>query len=108
MAGKTATISAPHRRLKNDDLDRQSRTGHNQHTKQRTQNVDDFHRERVNEKRRHAREIARTWGRCEWELNKAIERIAHPPAACRYCYDETGEPFPDATHHTCPRHQSAA
>jgi hypothetical protein len=67
--------------------------------------MDDVHRER----RRHARHIARIYGRCEWEINKAIAQIVSPPEACAECYREAGQPFPDATHHTCPRHtQSAA
>jgi hypothetical protein len=48
--------------------------------------------------------IARHYGRSSAQITADIEHIARPVSACVYCYLESGEPFPEATHHTCRRH----
>lgn len=74
--------------------------------KQRVQYRLNADTERAREaKRRREHLLERQYGRTEEEMNRAVEKIAHPPIVCVYCCQESGQPFPpDASGGICATH----
>lgn len=57
----------------------------------------------------YSRTRTRQYGRTERQIAASIAQIVAPPTACKFCYDERGEPFPDGyTTHTCDPHVMTA